>query len=145
MTVLETAERIAREAHAGQKETLTGDDYIRHIERVVAMVDGEDAKLVAWLHDVVEDNPAWTFDRLAAAGVPARLIRPITLLTRRPPFSYVDYVETIATSGDPLAVAVKIADLHDHLRPNCPISLRLRYEKALARLAGGGTAAIPGV
>jgi hypothetical protein len=62
--VVQIAERIARVAHAGQKEESTGDDYIHHVERVAALVDGDDAKAVAWLHDVIEDNPAWTFDRL---------------------------------------------------------------------------------
>ncbi len=31
---------------------------------------------------------------------------------------------------------VKIADLKDHLRPNCPPSKRERYEKAVAMVGG---------
>jgi hypothetical protein len=69
---------------AGAALVSTGDDYIHHVERVAALVDGDDAKAVAWLHDVIEDNPAWTFDRLKGAGIPPRLIRPVSLLTRQP-------------------------------------------------------------
>jgi len=41
--MLQIAERQARQAHAGQLEELTGDDYIHHVERVVALVEGEDS------------------------------------------------------------------------------------------------------
>lgn len=66
--MLQTAERLARHAHAGQVEQLTGDDYIHHVERVVALVEGDEAKAVAWLHDVLEDTKV-SADNLLAAGV----------------------------------------------------------------------------
>jgi hypothetical protein len=141
--LLAIAERIAREAHAGQKEESTGDDYIQHVARVVDLVASVDAKVVAWLHDVVEDNPAWSFERLEAEGIPPRLIRPVSLLTRRLPYAYADYINDIATAGDPLAVEIKVADLRDHLRPNCPPSRRARYEKALTRLREAQRIAAP--
>lgn len=128
------AHGIAISAHALQLDK-QGAPYLRHVERVVGRVDGWEARTVAWLHDVIEDNPAWTFDRLEAEGIPARLIRPVSLLTRGAPYSYEDYIEDIATAAEPLAIAVKIADLIDHLHPNCPTSLKPRYENALYRLA----------
>jgi hypothetical protein len=140
---VQIAERIAREAHAGQKDTVTGADYITHVERVVALVEGDDAKAVAWLHDVIEDNPAWSFERLEQEGILPRLIRPVSLLTRRPPYSYADYIDDIATAGEPLAQTVKIADLVDHLRPNCPARLGLRYEAALTKLRASAPPADP--
>jgi len=131
------AERIARQAHAGQTESSTGDDYIHHIERVVALVDGEDAKTVAWLHDVIEDTDV-SYGELRRAGLPQHIITAVQLLTREDPYEYADYIEVIrgaagSVHGD-LALAVKVADLRDHLRPNCPSGLRARYEKALKRL-----------
>jgi (p)ppGpp synthase/HD superfamily hydrolase len=130
------AETIARVAHAGQKEESTGDDYIRHIERVVALVEGNEAKAVAWLHDILEDTPI-TVDGLRAAGISERVIRAVWLLTRQPGETYSEnYIPTIQQSGDPLAIAVKLADLKDHLRPNCPEQLRPRYENALMMLEG---------
>jgi (p)ppGpp synthase/HD superfamily hydrolase len=144
---LEIAERIARLAHEGQTEESTGDPYIRHIERVVALVDGDDrAKAIAWLHDVVEDNPLWSLARLEREGISPRVILAVDLLTRWPTANrgdgthcrqdYAAYIRRIRNSGDLFAVAVKIADLKDHLRPNCPERLRPRYERALADLGG---------
>ena len=123
------AERIARAAHAGQTEQSTGDDYIHHIERVVAMVDGDPAQAVAWLHDVLEDT-AMTAADLRRAGISSRVVAAVWWLTRRECDSYPAYIERLKASGDPLALVVKIADLRDHLRPNCPPSLRPRYEAA---------------
>lgn len=131
----ELAERIAREAHAGQKEQSTGEDYIRHIERVVSLVDSDEEKVVAWLHDVLEDCPQWTAGRINKEGIQPALVLSVVWLTRSRFDEYAIYIERIRTSGDARAIAVKIADLRDHLRPNCPESLRPRYVKALAALS----------
>ena len=47
--------------------------------------------------------------------------------------SYEAYIAVLA-SGNLLAIAVKLADLRDHLDPNCPAELRPRYERAIAVL-----------
>jgi hypothetical protein len=134
---LQIAERIAREAHAGQKEESTGDDYIRHVERVVALSpEGDQVKAVAWLHDAIEDSN-FTAAELGRAGVSEAVVDAVVLLTRADNgtamivHTYQQYIDSIKASGNLLAIAVKIADLRDHLRPNCPERLRPRYEKAL--------------
>lgn len=125
----ELAERIARQKHAGQTEESTGDEYIRHIERVVALVEGE-AKAAAWLHDVIEDTDT-TAEYLLSAGISDRTVRAVLLLTRiKETETYAAYIERLNDSGDAVAIRVKIADLKDHLRPNCPPRLRPRYENA---------------
>lgn len=130
------AEIIARAAHHGQVEKSTGDPYIRHVERVVDLVDGDEAKSVAWLHDVLEDCQGWTTQRLHEAGIcSTRVLAAVEWLTRNKGDTYERYIEKIRLSGNTLARAVKIADLRDHLRPNCPARLRPRYEKALAKLS----------
>lgn len=131
---LSLAESIAREAHAGQKEESTGDDYIRHVERVVLLVEGSDAKCVAWLHDVIEDTDVG-MDALSERAMSEEIIAAVALLTRDPLRPYAAYIQEIKTSDNPLAVAVKRADLKDHLRPNCPERLRPRYEQALKTLS----------
>ncbi len=143
--MLKAAEGIARLAHAGQREESTGDDYILHVMRVVNLVHGAEAKAVAWLHDVLEDSEFTSAD-LADAGIPARLIRAVLLLTRVPwetsDADYARYIETIRAGGDDLARRVKIADLADHLylidggERNCPERLRPKYRAALAVLNG---------
>lgn len=138
----QAAERIARQAHWGQKEQSTGDDFIHHIERVVTLVDSPDEKAVAWLHDLLEDTP-WTEFELLAEGVSARIVSAVVWLTRTPPFDYATYIDRLRDSGDALAIAVKIADLRDHLRPNCPERLRPRYEIALPLLLAAAEARAP--
>jgi hypothetical protein len=133
-TELRIAERIARQAHSEQKDTVTGAPYITHVERVVAAVEGDKAKAVAWLHDVLEDSDITT-DELRSEGISNGVIAAVELLTRTPPYEYASYIDRIKSTGDPLAVAVKLADLRDHLHPNCPERLRPRYERALAVLA----------
>jgi (p)ppGpp synthase/HD superfamily hydrolase len=133
-TDLALAEKIARAAHQGQLEKLTGDEYIRHVERVVASVHGAEAKTVAWLHDVLEDTPI-TENDLKAQGIPEPVIQAVALLTRVPPLDYRAYIQQIKDSGNELAIAVKLADLKDHLRPNCPAGRRSRYEEAWRVLA----------
>ena len=132
---VEIAEQIARMAHDGQKEESTGADYIHHLERVVALVEteGEYVKAVAWLHDVLEDT-AMTERHLRDAGMSGRIIRAVKTLTRSRGESYKSYIDRVVEQDAGLEVVVKVADLRDHLRPNCPEGLRPRYEKALALL-----------
>jgi hypothetical protein len=133
------AERIARKAHQGQREESTGDDYILHVARVVALVDGDKAKAVAWLHDVLEDSSMTAHD-LTRAGISDEVVDAVTLLTRRVGDTYREYIDTIRTFNNRLASHVKVADLLDHLRPNCPARLRPRYERALQAFGVDGVA-----
>jgi hypothetical protein len=52
--------------------------------------------------------------------------------------SYAEYIETVKARKNALALAVKIADLRDHLREETydvlPRARRRRYELALERL-----------
>jgi hypothetical protein len=128
------AEVIARAAHAGQVDK-AGADYIRHVERVVAQVASDEAKAVAWLHDVLEDTE-WDRAMLAAAQVPERILDAVQLLTRTDVepgerLTYGDYIDRIWQSGNLLAVEVKVADLKDHFDANLSPKLRTRYERAL--------------
>lgn len=131
---VQIAERIARRAHDGQKDTVTGAPYITHVERVVAMVEGDDAKAVAWLHDVLEDCDEWTYNDLMREGISQRVCDAVDALTRQPQIGYAEYIEQIRMDGNTLVLAVKIADLQDHLRPNGPARLRPRYIAALKEL-----------
>ena len=133
VTDLEFAKHLARRAHAGQRERFGGAPYVEHLARVVDAVNGDDARTVAWLHDIVEDTPL-TLEALRAL-FPASIVRVVGMLTRRPEFeSYDQYITSIARGQHPVATAVKIADLRDHLRadgPPIPVGMRTRYVNAL--------------
>ena len=103
----EVARSIAEAAHAGQVDR-AGAPYILHPQRVASLVDGDAAKAVAWLHDVVEDT-ALTFGDLDSMGVSPEVLAPLRLLTREPGVPYPEYIGRI--KADPVAKAVKLADL----------------------------------
>ncbi len=106
------ARTLATEAHAGQADK-AGQPYIGHVARVAAAVRGDDdAEVVAWLHDVAEDCPAF------AARIevfPAPLREAVHLLNRDAAPDADSYYARIA--AHPLALKVKQADLEDNADP----------------------------
>jgi (p)ppGpp synthase/HD superfamily hydrolase len=56
MSTLEIAISIAAQAHAGQLDK-AGAPFILHPLRVMLRVDGDEERMAAVLHDVVEDSP----------------------------------------------------------------------------------------
>jgi hypothetical protein len=71
------------------------------------------AQTVAVLHDIVEDT-ALSHDDLRAAGFPTTVLDAVHRLTRPSGTAYADYV--VRLKSDPLARAVKLADLADNAR-----------------------------
>lgn len=128
MEKLETiAKRIATRAHQGQVDK-AGQPYISHPEFVASQVTGDEAKAVAWLHDVVEDTPV-TFDDLRAEGLSEAVIEAVAALTKQEGESYETYLERVA--ANPLAKAVKLADLNHNMDTS---RLKVIDDKAKARL-----------
>ncbi len=124
----ERAEEIARAAHAGQLRW-DGSPYIGHPIRIAeAVSDDPDARVVAILHDVVEDSDI-SLDDLRRE-FPAHIVAAVDAVSRREDEIYREFIERAAL--DPLARRVKLADIEDHLRdlPAERASLRKRYERA---------------
>lgn len=94
------------------------------------------ARVVAVLHDVVEDTGVTLSEILARFGPDIAIA--IDALTRRDGEVYFDYITRVGRH--PLAKQVKIADLKDHLDPArigmISESLVRRYAKALTILVG---------
>jgi (p)ppGpp synthase/HD superfamily hydrolase len=112
MEKLETiAKRVATQAHQGQVDK-AGQPYISHPEFIASQVIGDEAKAVAWLHDVVEDTPV-TFDDLRAEGLSETAIEAVAVLTKGENESYEAYLERVA--ANPIAKAVKLADLKHNM------------------------------
>ena len=106
--------KIATEAHRGQKD-LDGNPVILHPLTVGLMGKNADEQCVGFLHDVVEDTD-YTFDDLLRQGVPPHIVDALRLLTHDAGTDYLDYVRRIAQSGNQLAIAVKLNDLHHNLK-----------------------------
>ena len=134
---VERAKAIAHEAHAGQTDK-AGEPYINHAARVAAAVSDDPlAECVAWLHDVLEDCPAYALP--VFLNFPRAITRPVELLTRDG-FGAKEYYGFIRL--DPVAIRVKLADIADNsdperlakLDPKAADRLRRKYAKALRML-----------
>ena len=111
MPNLETALKIAVEAHHGQKDKY-GAPYILHPLRVMARLNSDPEKIVAVLHDVVEDTD-WTLDQLRKKGFSAEIVEAIDCVTKREGEAYEEFVKRSASNS--LARRVKLADLEDNM------------------------------
>jgi (p)ppGpp synthase/HD superfamily hydrolase len=109
-----------------------------HIVRVASRLDG-DAAIVGWLHDSVEDGYASEAELRELFS--DEIVDAVMVVSRRDGEKYVDFIERIATSGNDMAIAVKLADLGVNLaRARVDrFSLVDRYTKAINRLTRGWT------
>lgn len=113
MSTLERAIAIAHEAHRGQVDK-AGNDYINHPLRVMAMGRTTQEMIVGVLHDVVEDCPEWSFERLTQEGFAPEIIEALRCVTKTADDE--PYDKFIArVKRNPLAVAVKLNDLTDNM------------------------------
>ncbi len=109
--LLEKAIAIAVEAHRGQKDRY-GKPYVLHPLRVMARVRSVTEKIVAVLHDVVEDTH-WTFADLEKEGFPRPVLDALDCVTKREGEEYEAFVKRSASNS--LARTVKLADLEDNM------------------------------
>lgn len=137
--LLQLAINVATKAHKDQVDK-AGKPYILHPITVANSVEDIDAKIVAYLHDVIEDTSI-TADDLRNLGFPEHLVQSILILTKNKGISYEEYITKIKT--DPIACKVKIADLKHNMdltrisNPTQKDYERVKkYKKALQNLEG---------
>jgi len=134
---LEDAIALAAQAHRGQLYPAPGGEpFILHPLRVMLRVETPAARIVAVLHDLIEDTP-YTLAELRRRGYPPTIVTALDLLTHRDADPYAAYIARLAP--DPLARRVKLADLADNLAnnrrlPPDPRARIARYEQAIAAL-----------
>lgn len=117
-------------AHEGQKDK-EGLPYILHPLRAMLSVQGEEAQIVAVLHDVIEDTSV-TSDDLRQAGFNEPIVAAVLCVTHPQDESYVDYV--VRCKGNEVARQVKLADLQDNARLDRTILRPQWFEADVARL-----------
>lgn len=108
---LEDAIALAARAHAGQLDK-AGQPYILHPIRVMLSVHELSERILAILHDTVEDTSV-TFDELRALGYPEEILVALDSVTRRENESYEDFVARSAAND--IGRRVKLADLADNM------------------------------
>ena len=111
MQNLQRALEIAIMAHAGQKQK-NGEPYALHPIRLALTLQDEPARIAAILHDVVEDTSITLAD-LECEGFAPEVIEAVRLLTKPAGADYDQYIAAIA--ANPIARAVKLADLADNM------------------------------
>ena len=116
--MLGLAIQIAATAHLNKIDS-GGVAYICHPLRVMNYLTkyssdkSEDLKIIAVLHDVIEDSNI-TLQDLKSYGFSYRVIHALSLLTHNKLISYTDYIDNIANSNNKDAICVKLADLTDN-------------------------------
>jgi hypothetical protein len=118
------AEVLARRVHGHRLDRL-GLPEIEHVRRVAAAVPAF-ARVVAWLHDTVEDELV-SFSELSAQGLSPVDAAALRLVTRvAADGTYMDYVRAIAAAdGEAGVVArqVKFYDLCDNMSRQAPAEM----------------------
>ena len=115
MSNLERAIVIAAEGHAGATDK-GGAPYVLHPLRIMLTLNSDEERIVAALHDVCEDCPGWTLERLEAEGFSKSVIDALDSVTKRSGEKYHEFAERAA--ANPIGRNVKLADLID----NCDLS-----------------------
>ena len=111
MPTLSDAISFAVWAHDKQQDR-TGELYILHPLRVMLKMKTETERIVAVLHDVVEDTGT-SLEGLRYRGYSEEVIDAVDHLTRRDGESYAAFIFRVSDCD--LARRVKIADLDDNM------------------------------
>lgn len=88
-----------------------GKPMIDHALRMMDRVDTEEEKMIAVLHDVVEEGGC-SFQDLRDQGFSQAVLEGVDVMTRRPNMKYFDYIDDISTNA--MAVKVKLAELAEN-------------------------------
>ena len=135
-TIEATAERIAISAHLGQFRNDGTTPYIAHCAAVAARLreegTDEETLAVAWLHDVLEDCPDWTEERLLGEGIPSRLIAAVKAITKTEGEEFEIYIGRVKANS--LASKVKVADMLCNLSDTPSQKQTLKYTRGLLEL-----------
>ena len=139
--LLELAKLLSQEAHKNQIDKAGIDYFAGHIQAGVNGVTTNKEKIVAYLHDTVEDTPL-TIERIKELF--GEEIGEAVFAITKPKdgsLSYDDYIERV--KANPLARAVKISDLKHNMDlsrlekvgiTEKDIKRAKKYQKALKKL-----------
>lgn len=130
--LLEKAALICVTKHAGQRDKM-GQAYFQHPMRVAMRCQTDEQKMVALLHDTIEDTDV-TAEYLLAEGFPQSVVDGILSVTKREGENYEDFVAR--AKQNPLGRVVKLHDLEDNLNAlrldRFDADMAARYNKYLA-------------
>ena len=102
---------IAKKAHEGQVDK-GGNDYILHPKRVADMCGKTEEKVVAILHDTIEDTTI-TAESLLLFGFPEFIVEAVESVTRTKNEPYFNFIQRC--KNNPIGRVVKVNDLKDNM------------------------------
>lgn len=106
------ARSLAEKYHKGQKDKSGVDYFSGHICTVASMVPEGRPKVVAYLHDIIEDTDM-TAEKLLEMGFDTDVVAAVVALTHKEGVPYMEYIQNI--KKNPLASQVKRADLKHNM------------------------------
>lgn len=142
MDQIQLAQQICQETHYGQVDK-AGKPYYLHPFTVADMCESEEEKVVAYLHDVLEDSE---YDEmyLRMCGFSEKVVEAVKTLTKGVDEDYMQYIDRI--SQNKLATSVKLADLSHNMDisrieyPSAEDYARVeKYRAAMKRLLQGNS------
>ncbi|UVO59192.1 GTP pyrophosphokinase [Bacteroides fragilis] len=110
-TLLEKALQIATDAYLYQVDK-AGVPYIFHPIRVSNRCSTDDERIVALLHDTIEDTEV-TAEYLLMEGFPRNIVDAILSVTRNEDENYEDFIKR--SRLNPIGRQVKLHDLEDNM------------------------------
>jgi len=111
-TLLEQAKELAKQQFKSHTDKAGVDYYEGHLSSVAGLVNSDEEKIAAYLHDILEDTD-YPEDKLREQ-FGDRIVDAILLVTHKGHLDeegYLQYIRDLKESGNELAIAVKIADL----------------------------------
>ena len=103
---------FVKKAFEGKKDK-GGKPYIEHLLFVANKMETEEEKIVALLHDIVEDIEGITLDTLRQMGYSEKIIQAVDSMTKRKGEDYEDYLKRV--KQNPIARKVKLADIEHNM------------------------------
>ena len=130
---LHLAKDVAHMAHDGQTRRDRTTPYIRHVEDVVQRCDDPTEKVVAWLHDVIEDS-GHSVDSLLNLGFSFEVVGAVDSVTKKEGESYHNFVARARRNI--VGRSVKLHDIMSNLCDDPTKRQIVKYAKALITLVG---------
>lgn len=106
VSIVAVADLVAYTAHFGQTD-LGGNPYIAHPRAVADLLETDEEKVIALLHDVMEDTVITEAELRPVFG--DAITDTLLLLTRPKGMDYMSYIQRI--KSNPMAKRIKLADL----------------------------------
>lgn len=136
---LTKAIEIACTAHMNQVDK-AGQPYILHPLRLMMKFNTDEERIVAVLHDVVEDSD-FTLDDLRRAGFTDSVVDAVNCVSKQGNEPYADFITRISLNE--LATKIKIQDIKDNLDvtrlesiTDVDLQRIAKYHKAIKTLQG---------